>query len=107
MEKDVCKNRHGGVDTSRDAFKSLSSLDRERLRDMILAQVQFSQGLTCDELENMLGLTHQTASARVTELLAAKKIHFTEARRKTRSGRSARIYYFGWIDQAPQMELFK
>jgi hypothetical protein len=96
------------ADTSERAFNSLTKEDRQRLRDLILTQIQFSvHGRTCDEIENLCGLTHQTCSARVTELLKDKKIHYTDETRKTRSGRAARVYYWGYKDQSPQTELFR
>lgn len=49
-------------------------------------------GATCDEVEVALGMAHQTASARIRELAQMELIEDTGDRRKTRSGRSARIY---------------
>lgn len=51
-------------------------------------------GVTADELEVKLKLSHQTCSARVTELLKDKAIHW-KGKRKTRSGRMARVYFPG------------
>lgn len=50
-------------------------------------------GATCDEVEVVLGLRHQTASARIRDLVIAKRIFDTGRRRLTRSGRKARIYF--------------
>lgn len=49
-------------------------------------------GVTCDEIEVALGLAHQTASARVRELVLAGVIQDTGHTRATRSGSAARIY---------------
>ena len=50
-------------------------------------------GCTVDELEVQLGLTHQCASARVSELWHKRGIVEPRgARRKTRSGKLAFIY---------------
>jgi hypothetical protein len=46
---------------------------------------------TCDELEQALGLTHQTCSAAVNSLMNAGLI-VASGYRKTRSGRSARVW---------------
>jgi predicted ArsR family transcriptional regulator len=46
---------------------------------------------TCDELEQLLGLTHQTCSARVNALMSRGLIE-TRSHRMTRSGRSARVW---------------
>lgn len=51
-----------------------------------------SFGLTCDDLEAQLGLTHQNCSARVHELEKSGKIKASGTRRKTRSGRTARVF---------------
>jgi len=49
-------------------------------------------GCICDEVMRDLGLTHQTASPRFTELEAKGFIIRTEKRRRTRSGNQAAIY---------------
>lgn len=46
---------------------------------------------TCDELEQRLGLTHQTCSATVNHLMNSGLIVACDSR-KTRSGRSARVW---------------
>lgn len=46
---------------------------------------------TCDELEVRLGLTHQTCSAAVNNLMNEGRI-VADGTRKTRSGRSARVW---------------
>ena len=46
---------------------------------------------TCDELEQMLGLTHQTCSASVNNLMN-KGLIIASGYRPTRSGRSARVW---------------
>lgn len=46
---------------------------------------------TCDELEQRLGLTHQTCSATVNDLMRRKLI-VSCGYRKTRSNRSARVW---------------
>jgi len=46
---------------------------------------------TCDEIESALGMSHQTASARLTELFQQSKVVRT-GRRLTRSGRAAWVY---------------
>lgn len=51
-----------------------------------------SQGRTCDEVEEVTGLRHQTASARVNELMTKGVIWDTGVRRKTRSGRNAAVW---------------
>lgn len=51
------------------------------------------EGKTCDEIEDLLGATHQSISARVHEL--EKKLKLIERRgitRKTRAGRQAGVF---------------
>lgn len=46
---------------------------------------------TCDELEERLGLSHQTCSARVNTLMQRGLI-VADGKRATRSGRQARVW---------------
>lgn len=61
------------------------------LREIVLKEVKIygEFGLTCDEAEKRLGLRHQTASARFTELVKDDLIEDKGLRRKTSSGRNA------------------
>lgn len=52
---------------------------------------------TCDEIEMITGLSHQTASARVNDLKKAYRIHDSGERRKTRSNRNATV----WTTEIP------
>ena len=63
------------------------------LRAKVLACVKscWLHGATCDELEVATGLTHQTCSARVHELMRLGAI-VEGGRRKTRSGRAAIVW---------------
>lgn len=60
---------------------------------MVLDRIQQAglTGMTCDEVEVALGLSHQTCSARVNELNGVGYIK-VEGKRPTRSGRNARVY---------------
>lgn len=81
-----------GGDTSLAAAESIApSADsiRAKIKAFIAAQ---AQGATCDEIELSLDLRHQTASARVRELVLFKEIKDSGDRRETRSGRGARVY---------------
>ena len=49
-------------------------------------------GMTCDSVEAALSGRHQTISARVRELVLLGEIEDSGERRKTRSGRTARVY---------------
>lgn len=62
-------------------------------RQRILSEFHFGSGrdLTCEEIENITNLSHQTCSARLSELRREGKIKIV-GERKTRSGSSAAVY---------------
>ena len=82
------------TDTSAAAYESLTEPTlanlKKRVYDYIASRPQGEA--TCDEVEIGTGLSHQTASARVRDLVKAGLIVDTGARRPTRSGRGARVY---------------
>jgi hypothetical protein len=80
-------------DTSRQAASSIEP-DARTLRGIVLAFVRgrSDNGATCDEVEIELGLRHQTASARIRELVQAKFLRDSGVRRLTRSGRGAAVW---------------
>ena len=80
-----------GSDTSRAAAESMVPHVSD-LEEGILLFLQKRGGATCDELEHVTGLAHQTASARLKGLADKGLIRDSGARRKTRSGRAARVY---------------
>jgi hypothetical protein len=89
-----------GCDTSYDAAKSIRS-DLSALRRQVLATVQAApNGITCEGLEAITGLKHQTASARLKELQDLGQIEWRidprtgkHHRAINASGRSAKLYY--------------
>lgn len=84
---------HAGTDTSAAAAESMKTkapLLRERVLESIKAR--HSEGMTCDEAEVALGLSHQTCSARFNELVNLCAIVDSGNRRPTRSGRKAIVY---------------
>lgn len=82
-----------GSDTSLAAAESVTD-DVGRLCGVILALVKRAgtYGVTCDECEKTLLLKHQTASARLRELVLRDLIRDSGTRRLTRSRRQARVY---------------
>lgn len=66
--------------------------DTPRLRRLVREEIAATDGLTCDEVEERLNLRHQTASARVHELMESGQIRDSGMRRKTRSGRTATVW---------------
>jgi predicted HTH transcriptional regulator len=86
---DITSNRHGGNEQSTEARHSIDASEiRKRVLDYI-KQVG-DAGVTCDELEQILELSHQTASARCSELKEQKLVD-VRGTRKTRSGRNAGV----------------
>ncbi len=83
---------HNGTPTSRAAAESMMC-HATRLKRQILAEISAAEwGLTCDEVEQRTGLSHQTASARIRELTESEKLYH-HGERPTRSGRKARVYF--------------
>ena len=85
-----------GNDTSEAAAMSKrSSAPTDRAEILAIFEgedVGEPEGFTCDEIEAITGLRHQTASARIRELVLMDRLCVTEQRRPTRSGRTARVY---------------
>ena len=50
---------------------------------------KYPRGATCDRLEQVLGMSHQTTSARINDLARRGKIVDSGRREKTRTGRPA------------------
>jgi hypothetical protein len=53
---------------------------------------QGSSGMTCSEVEEVTGWCHQSASARLRELVLDERIVDSGRRRPGASGRSQRVY---------------
>jgi transposase len=92
IRSDPTVNYHGGNTESAAAYVSLAR-DLNRLRKAVrdYVRTQGDRGATCEEIEDGLGLSHQTVSARCTEGKRDGWLLATDVRRATRSGRSARV----------------
>jgi hypothetical protein len=79
------------LDTSLAAHRSVDTCE---LRRRVLEAIALGGmlGRTCDEVEMLLGMPHQTASARVHELAKRGDIVDSGRTRKTRSGRAAIVW---------------
>jgi hypothetical protein len=93
---------HNGTDTSIEAAESVKEEINGMCRDILYAITTHPDGMTCDEAEVFCGMKHQTASARLRDLMqmepALLEFHLDPSTgkaltRKTRSGRPARVYY--------------
>ena len=91
LDKDICANRHGGVDTS---VQASSRVKKERDRRLVLGYVQASRayGITLDEACVILEREPNQISGRFTELAKAGMILATDGRRLTRTGSPARVW---------------
>jgi hypothetical protein len=84
---------NNGVDTSKEAGASVQAI-LGALQAKVLRYIRSrgEDGATCDEVEAHLNMRHQTASARVRELVLKEGILYSGNKRRTRSGRNARVY---------------
>ena len=90
-----------GSDTSKEAAESIEP-SSGTLRAHVLGFIKRrgKRGMTCDELEHASGLTHQTASARINELMKLQAIRDSGKRRRTRSGRNAVVWVQSSVEVA-------
>lgn len=82
---------HVGTDTSVAAAAAIEP-DVSRLASQVFAFVKAQGGATCSEVEVALNMSHQTASARIRELVLRDKLEDSEKRRKTTSNRLAIVW---------------
>ena len=84
--------------TSREALRAF---DPATVDGRILAYVERQGGATVTDLEDALGLPHQTASAQVSHLATAGDLHATEDRRPSHSGRACIVWAIGAGPRVP------
>ena len=83
---------HVDVDTSIAAAHSMREA-ADSIRKRVFERISETKyGMTCDEIEVALDLRHQTASARLRELVLQGRLVDSKVRRLTRSGRWAVVY---------------
>lgn len=82
---------HSNTTTSRAAAVSMVR-DASRLGRLVLQFIAECDGLTCDEIERAAGLSHQTASARVRELVLKGLVTDSGHKRNTCTGRKAIVW---------------
>jgi len=88
---DPTESYHKGNPESAAAWASMSVNTLSGVRRLVLDTIRTLNGATCDELEILTGLSHQTISARCTELSQMEYIT-KYGKRPTRSGRMAAIW---------------
>lgn len=98
MQEDICRNNHGGNPES-EAANVVTNKERDRGRVIEFISSRGLYGTTCDSLEQRLGISHQTASARCSDLLKDGIIMRKPVpgmpdkyeKRPTRTGKSAAV----------------
>ena len=85
---DICRTHHGGNEQSEAANASVHA-SKQAMRERIL-RLLAEQPRTCDELEMLTGCSHQSCSARLSELRLYGKVR-RSGQRATRSGRMAAV----------------
>jgi hypothetical protein len=81
-----------GSDTSKAAAESVGPW-AETLRGRIYVFIAHApDGAICEEVEDALLVSHQTASARIRELALCEALADSGERRSTRSGRQAIVW---------------
>ena len=83
---------HNGTDTSIAAAESIKPIRAVEQRRVLRMFELYRDGLTCDRIESMTGMSHQSCSARIRDLVIAGAIRDTGRTQPTRSGRAARVY---------------
>jgi hypothetical protein len=102
-DRDITESHHGGDEFSVAAHERVrisKVLLRAKIEDYV--REQGDRGATCDEVEAVLGLSHQSASPRFTELRANGTFVWDGVtRRRTRTGAWARVHV---IASRPRVE---
>jgi len=83
---------------SNEAFESIADVSLLQRKVLEFVVDRGPHGATCDEVEQDLGLLHQTASARVSELYGKGYLQDSQRTRLTRSGRKAIV----WLSVYPK-----
>jgi hypothetical protein len=78
-------------ETSAQAAGAMRAHDLARLEAIVLAAIK-ARPRTCDDVEIVTGLTHQSASARIRGLVLRDQLVDSGRRAKTRHGRNAVVW---------------
>jgi len=92
---------HNSTETSQEAAESILPSINSMCRQIYDSIEAAPNGRTCDEVEKILHMKHQTASARIRDLAkcqpplieVGRDAEDNVIRRRTSSGRSARVYF--------------
>src|SRR5690242_12726101 len=86
---DVCKRLHRNADTS--ILANPSSQSKEKDKQTILGALSRAGEASCERIEIVTGLSHQSCSPRISELLRDGQIKIV-GRTTTISGKPCRLY---------------
>lgn len=87
---DICARNHGGNTESITAHERTRT-NKLRDRGRILDMLRKDGPMTCDEVEQHLGMSHQTASARMSEMKMSGHIKPC-GKKPTRTGCTAQAW---------------
>lgn len=92
LETDICKKNHRNNPFSELAHEHIK-LSKNQVLSLVLEYITSTlhKGATCDEVERATGLSHQTCSARCSELKALGRVVDSGMRRPTRSLKMASV----------------
>jgi len=76
-------------ETSRQALQSQATKAPTDCMTVWNRAKKYRTGITCDKLEQVLNMSHQTTSARIRDLVLVGKLVDSGRREKTRTGRPA------------------
>lgn len=91
FDRDDPRPPSNGTPTSNAAAESIVP-HVDRLEQLVLKTLRELDGATCDRVEVVTELSHQTCSARFSELKKRGLIQKTGERHRTRSGRMAEVW---------------
>ena len=90
-----------GIDYQRESWEAWISHDQKQaLRRVVKVLLDSGAGLTCDEVEVLTGMSHQTASATISHASRRGLLVKSGLRRPTRTGRKAQVYQLGTPPEA-------
>ena len=94
MQPDITRHYHGNEPASVAANAKASPRRRQSMRDKILHRIAAAgaHGMTCDEVEVAGGFSHQSCSARMSELKRDGQIKPSGTMRATRWGADGRVF---------------
>jgi hypothetical protein len=88
---DITARYHGGDEMSAAAFEQTPAQSRLLDRNRIATSLRHDGPATCQQLEDRIGLSHESCSARISEMRKDGTV-VTVGEAVNRSGRKARVH---------------